>query len=693
MASSTFPAMIYDQQDQNNGDTLLCAGSHLSDVQKAINGAVTWAWEAQADDHWRGEVRTNANITAQQVFFYQSLGRNPIPDAEAYRKYLLEEQQDDGSWALAWQTPGDVSTSCEVYLALKILGVSPNSVEMTKARRWILEAGGVAAVRVFTRIFFAQFGLFPWNSIPQLPAELILLPPHAWINIYRMSYWARTTIVPLLIIAHHQHLCALPNGRSAQNDFLDELWLDPARKEVPCCPSLWKATQLGFYTFFFSLIDMILYFLNGLRNFPLRSLARKRCVEWILEHQEPTGDWGGISPPMHACVQALLLEGFTEKDREVRVAIEAIENFTWEDTSGKRMQSCVSPVWDTVLMTRALCDSGVANIDDNRLQRAAGWIRRQQIRNCKGDWFHYRNDLQPGGFAFQYHNNWYPDLDDTSAAVISLLRQDPGSVTSDTVIRAVEWMCGMQNHDNGWGAFEADNDHLWLNKIPFSDLDALCDPSTSDITAHVLEAFGIFTKELMSRSSQDYRYWGALEKVTAASNRAIQFLAVQQETFGAWWGRWGVNYVYGTSAVLSGLAYFCENDEMVQEMMSSGVRWLKHVQNPDGGWGEGVESYQDQRQAGRGVSTPAQTAWGIMGLLEVCKAEDDSIVMGINYLLRTQTVVSENGTRASWDVSRYTGTGFPNHLYLEYALYKHYFPLMALGRYAKALRGEISDKL
>ncbi|CAI6089592.1 unnamed protein product [Clonostachys chloroleuca] len=389
---------------------------------------------------------------------------------------------------------------------------------------------------------------------------------------------------------------------------------------------------------------------------------------------------------MHAGVQALLLEGFTEKDREIRVAIEAIEKFTWEDASGKRMQSSVSPVWDTVLMTRAMCESGVADKDDDRLQRAASWIERQQIRKCKGDWSHYRSHLQLAGFTFQYHNDWYPDLDDTSAAIISLLRQNPASVTSDTVIQEVEWMCGMQNLDNGWGAFEADNDRLWLNEIPFSDLDALCDPSTSDITGHVLEALGMFSKELLSRDTKDPKYWCVLGTVTAASNRAIQFLAVQQETFGAWWGRWGINYVYGTSAVLSALAYFCESDEMVQEMMSAGVRWLKHVQNPDGGWGEGIESYKDQKQAGRGVSTAAQTAWGIMGLLELCNVEDDSIVMGIRYLLRTQTLVSEDRTGASWDTSRYTATGFPKHLYLEYALYKHYFPLMAMGRYARAFQ-------
>ncbi|CAH0025635.1 unnamed protein product [Clonostachys rhizophaga] len=665
MDSPTSPTTIDNRHGQNNNDSSSSTGNHLSDIKRAITGAANWAWELLRDDHWRGEVRTNATITAQQVFFYQSLGRDPIPDADAYRQYLLGEQQDDGSWALAWQTPGDVSTSCEAYLALKILGVSTTSVEMTKARRWILDAGGVAAVRVFTRIFLAQFGLFPWDSLPQLPMELILLPPNAWINIYRMSYWARTTIVPLLIIAHHQHVYALPNGRSEQNDFLDELWLDPKRKAVPCCPSLWSGKRSGFYTCFFSVVDSLLYYLNGLRNFPLRSLARKRCVEWILEHQEPTGDWGGISPPMHAGVQALLLEGFTEKDREIRVAIEAIENFTWDDASGKRMQSTVSPVWDTVLMTRAMCESGVANKDDNRLQRAASWIERQQIRKCKGDWSHYRAHLQPAGFTFQYHNDWYPDLDDTSAAVISLLRQNPASVTSDTVIEAVEWMCGMQNRDNGWGAFEADNDHLWLNEIPFSDLDALCDPSTPDITGHVLEALGMFSKELLSRGTKDYKYWGLLEVVTVASSRAIQFLAVQQETFGAWWGRWGINYVYGTSAVLSGLSYFCESDEMVQDMMSAGVRWLKHVQNEDGGWGEGIESYKDQRQAGKGVSTAAQTAWAIMGLLE--------------------TLVSEDGTGASWDASRYTGTGFPKHLYMDYALYTHYFPLMAMGRYAGAL--------
>jgi squalene-hopene/tetraprenyl-beta-curcumene cyclase len=313
-------------------------------AQQACTDAREYAYAIQNDDHWYGELLSNATITAEQVFFYQSLGKTPIPDGEAYKTYLLNTQNADGSWSLAPHEPGDLSTTCEAYLALKILGKSLKSDEMNRAQQFILRAGGVARVRMFTRIYFAQFGLFPWNAVPELPAEFILIPDSGWISIYRLSSWARSTIIPLMIISHHRPVYALPNGRSESNDYLDELWIDPRRKCVPYSPSLVRPWESDLFSLLFSAIDNGLHLLGGLRRLPLRSYARERCVKWILERQEQQGDWAGIIPPMHSGIQALLLEGYKLNDPVVKRGIQAIERFTWQDTQGKRLQSCVSPV-------------------------------------------------------------------------------------------------------------------------------------------------------------------------------------------------------------------------------------------------------------------------------------------------------------------------------------------------------------
>lgn len=645
-----------------------------ADAQRCLDKAAEYAWSiAKPDGHWNGELLANVTITAENIFFHQSLG-GPIPDADAYRRYLLSEQQDDGSWSIAPFYPGDVSTSSEAYLALKMLGVSAEAPEMKRARDFIRSVGGVAKVRIFTRIFFAQFGLFPWAAVPQLPVEFILMPSSSPVSIYRLSSWARSTVVPLLIIRHHERTYALPNGKkSRDNDFLDELWVDPSNKIVPYSPAMTKSEGRHPVTLGFTMLDKLLYRLGGLKRQPWRGRARRRCVRWILKHQEHEGDWAGIIPPMHAGIQALLLEGYTLQDDVVRRGIEAVERFTWEDHRGKRLQSCISPVWDTVLMTRSLCDAGV-NSRDVRLQNASRWIRSKQLLGPQGDWRKYNRKLAPGGFSFEYNNTWYPDVDDTAAAVLALVSQNPGAISSSTVASAVVWICGMQNRDGGWGAFDINNDKLWLNRSPFSDMNALCDPSSADVTGRILEAFGLILK-IAQKSYVDDRL---IERIAAACKPAIDYLTRTQEPTGAWYGRWGSNYIYGTSNVLCGLQYF-KQSKLVESMMMTATHWLKEVQNPDGGWGEALESYRDKSLAGRGPSTPSQTAWGIMGVLALCGPGDKSVVAAVSHLVGTQT--DEQGLGASWPETRYTGTGFPNFFYIGYTLYRHYFPMMALGRY------------
>lgn len=650
------------------------------EATRCLSLATRYAFDLiNSDDHWCGEFRSNVTLTAEHVFFHQSLGLDLSVDGEAYRCYLFSQQNKDGSWSIAPDCPGCVSTTAEAYLALKILGVSDGVPEMCRAQRFVIEAGGLAKVRIFTRIFFAQFGLFPWDAVPQLPAEFILIPTQSPINIYRFSSWARSTIVPLLIIRHHQPIYALPNGVSAENDFLDKLWLDAGDKMVTYGPALSTTGTNDLVGFMFGAIDLGLYCLGGLRFSPLRGYARRQCVKWILERQEKTGDWAGITPPMHASVQALLLEGFGPEDPRVRRGIEAIERFAWQDRNGKRIQACLSPVWDTVLMTRALCDAGT-DPNDGRLRRAVKWTKARQILGPEGDWRIYSPKLAPGGFAFEYHNTWYPDVDDTAAAILAFIKQSPQAVGSTSVARAAEWICGMQNSDGGWAAFDLINNKLFLNKIPFSDMNSLCDPSTPDITGRVLEAFGL----IIHTAREEHVAPDLIDRVATASRGGIAYLAKTQELTGAWYGRWGVNYIYGTSNVLCGLAYFSKKDRLVQKLISPALHWLVQIQNPDGGWGEGLDSYQDEARAGCGPSTPSQTAWAIMALLAHISPTDQIVRSGIAHLVHSQTDIDGEGS--SWPEKLYTATGFPGHFYIGYTLYRHYFPMMALGRYVEAMR-------
>jgi squalene-hopene/tetraprenyl-beta-curcumene cyclase len=660
----------------------LVSGGLQTEARRAAQLAVEYAWDiCKTDHHWNGELKSNPAITAQQIFFYQSLG-TPIPDADAYRQYLQSQQQADGSWTIAPEYPGDISISAEVYLALKILGVDSDDPVMRSGKKFIKEHGGIAKVRMFTRIFFAQFGLVPWSSVPQLPAEFIFLPS-AWpVNIYRMSSWARSTLVPLFIIRHHENVYALPNGIDTENLFLDELWLSPEDKRMSYGPSLFKPWESDSFSLLFSAIDAGLTALGKIKPlWMFRSLARKKCVRWILDHQEAEGDWAGIIPPMHYGVQALLLEGYTLQDKCVHRALEAIERFTWHDEEGKRLQSCISPVWDTVLMARGLCDADI-DMDDKRIRGTIRWIKSRQILGSQGDWRVFRPAVEAGGFSFEYHNDWYPDVDDTAAAILALIIHDSVGIGSSTVARAATWVCGMQNQDGGWAAFDVENDKLWLNKIPFSDMDALCDPSTADVTGRVLEAFGIIIKLAESEFIEPQ----VLGMISTASSKAIVYLIDEQERSGAWFGRWGSNYIYGTSNVICGLVHFKEKHEQIRPMLLVATCWLKKMQNTDGGWGENLQSYKDPLYAGKGHSTPSQTAWALMGLLATCSPRDQAISNGIAHLVYTQTDIK--GTGASWKEHTFTGTGFPNHFYIGYSLYRHYFPLMALGRYVRAVDRE-----
>jgi squalene-hopene/tetraprenyl-beta-curcumene cyclase len=651
-------------------------GSSLTtQVEHALKLSIEYAHGlVHPDGHWYGELHANVTITAEYIFLRQAFGLDLEVDKTAYSRHLLSQQNSDGSWGLAPEYPGDVSTTTEAYLALKILGISQHIPVMRRARAFVLQAGGIAAVRVFTRIHLATFGLFPWDAIPQLPVELILLPSICPINIYKFASWARGTIAPLLIICHHQPVYPLPNGIFARNDYLDELWLDCTNKSVPYGISLWEMiSQREITSLAFSVLDKVLYQLNGLRSIPfVRSYARRQCIKWILERQEKSGDWAGIYPPMHGAMYAFTLEGYKLDDKPVHLGLKALERFVWEDENGRRVQACVSPVWDTALMTIGLCDS--MSLDKKTIEKALTWIRNRQLLQPHGDWRIYRPQLAPGGFSFEYENSWYPDVDDTAAIILAQVKHDPESIASNSVIAAATWILGMQNPDGGWAAFDVENDKLFLNKIPFSDMDSLCDTSCADITGRIIEAFGLMMRQ--SRKSHTSHILPALQ---AACTRGVHYLASTQEVDGSWYGRWGCNYIYGTSHALCGLAYYLD-DSRVRFMVKPALQWLKSRQNTDGGWGESLLSYQsaDQHQQG---STPSQTAWALMGLLAHLPVTDDAVEQGVRFLVSSQ--VPEKDMGSSWPQTVYTGTGFPNHFYLGYDYYRHYFPMMALGRYLR----------
>ena len=651
--------------------TLPCPGGLglAHDATAAAAAARDFLFRIRRADHWCAELESNTTITAEYVMLRQALGLDLSERKEPIARYLFSRQKPDGSWGIAHGLPGDVSTTVETYLALRLLGLPVADDRMLRAERFIRAAGGIAKVRVFTRINLALFGLFPWEAVPSVPPEILLVPPSSPINVYRLSSWARGTMVPLFLIFHHRPVFALPDGRSYDSPWLDHLWLDPSRKEIPYRPSVlstlladgpgWKA--------FFNAGDALLRGYERARGVgPLASLrlhALRECERWVLEHQEESGDWAGIFPPMLNGVLALHLAGHPLDSGPVRRGLEAIERFAIHDDEGFRIEACQSPVWDSALSLIGLADAGHEG-DDPRLSSVRGWIARKQILDDHGDWKVYNRRGRPGGFSFEHVNTWYPDVDDTAAVVLAFLKGDPSTGRGALVRRAVDWMLSMQNRDGGWAAFDVENDRVFLNQIPFSDMDSLCDPSSPDVTGRVLEALGALSEP----------------RHRAACRRGLAYLRRSQEKEGSWFGRWGVNYVYGTSNVLCGLARqrVPASDAMVQR----GLRWLASVQNEDGGFGEGLESYTDRSAMGRGPSTASQTAWGVMGLLAYRPASDGAVARGVRWLVDRQ--LASGPSAGSWAEEAFTGTGFPRHFYLRYHLYRHYFPLMALGRFCAA---------
>ena len=627
----------------------------LDRVTAAIGKVHSYYLTQQHEDgYWWYELESNVTMTSEYLMLLHFLGLN---DEERDRKiahHILKHQRADGTWSLYGGGKGDLSTSIEAYFALRIAGFSPDDEPLKKARAFILNEGGVEASRVFTKIFLALFGEFDWKAVPSIPVQMNLFPPWFPFNIYNFSSWARATIVPLSVIAEYKPVRQL-------NDFagIRELYKEPHKKppltpkKLP--PFSWKRC--------FLIQDRILKTAEALHIRPMREKALKRAEQWVLEHQEPCGDWGGIQPPMINSIIALTTMGYDASSEPIQNGLEAIERFCIENEHELSLQACISPVWDTALTGLALLYSGKERTHPS-LIRASRWLASKQIFT-KGDWSVKRPSLNPGGWAFEFENSWYPDVDDTAVVLLLLNRYaDRDFIQEENMERGLQWVLGMQGKDGGWGAFDVDNDMKLLNQLPFGDLEAMIDPSTPDLTGRVLELLGLLGYEYMNDTVQ----------------RAIAFLKRTQEKDGSWWGRWGVNYLYGTWSVLMGLCAIKE--DMSSPYVRKAVMCLKNNQNADGGWGEGCESYEDPKFRCRGKSTPSQTAWAILALIAACEDTCEEVKRGIVYLLERQ---KPEGT---WDESEFTGTGFPRHFYLRYHNYRNCFPLMALGQFCARLQNK-----
>ena len=663
-------------------NTTLVSTETLVALERAISRAHEYFLRVQyPDGYWWGELESNPTMEAEYLLLTHFMD---VADPERWRKianYLINKQREDGTWGQYYSAPGDLSTSTECYFALKLAGISPQEPFMRKAREFILSKGGVPRARIFTKIWLALFGQWDWAGTPIMPPETMYFPNWFPFNIYEFGSWARATIVPMLVLVSKRPTCSIPESAR-----IDELYPAP-RDQIDYSlpkPKKW----LGWRGFFYS-ADRILRLLERMPWKPGREQAIRMAERWIVEHQEADGSWGGIQPPWAYSLMALKCLGYPLDHPVIAKGLQGFEGFAIEEEDTWRVQACISPLWDSGLAMIGLLDSGMPP-DHPALVKAAQWLIKEQIL-VGGDWQEKNKKGPPGGWAFEFHNDIYPDTDDSSEIIMGLNRVELPNEEEKrkSIERGVQWLLSMQSKNGGWGSFDKDNTTTFITKIPFADFGETIDPPSVDVTAHIVEMLGQL----------------GYNKDFTPIKRALKYILDDQEPDGCWFGRWGVNYIYGTGAVLPALEAIGE--DMEQPRVRRAVQWLIEHQNPDGGWGESCASYVDPAYRGRGPSTASQTAWVLMALLAAGESVHPAVERGVAYLVSTQ---QEEG---SWDEPYFTGTGFPGYgvgqrlnrylttddagfqglelpagFMINYHMYRNYWPLMALGRYKRFLEAK-----
>ncbi|HXZ99796.1 MAG TPA: squalene--hopene cyclase [Candidatus Binatia bacterium] len=601
----------------------------------ALRAAVDWLLQRQdAAGWWTAEMETNVTMTAEHLLLLRFLGVDHSAIADGARRHILEKQRQDGSWALYFDGPGDLSTTVEAYTALRLLGLDRSAPPLTRARHFILDQGGLAETRVFTKVWLALFGEYPWDGVPSMPPELIRLPASVPLNIYDFACWARGTLAPLLIVLSRRPVRSLG--------------LNVAELIAPGSEArLHRVPGSGVFWW----LDKLQKLYERLPVQPGRDRSRRAIADWVVTHQEADGSWGGIQPPWVYSLIALNLQGMGTDHAVMRLGLRGLgQRFAVEDAHGWRLQACMSPVWDTAWAVLALRAAGLPRAHP-AIRSAVAWLLGEQIR-AGGDW-QVKVPLQEcGGWAFEFDNDFYPDVDDTAIVVLALLEGGEGPEVRRAGEMAARWAVAMRSRNGAWGSFDKDNTRRLVYRIPFADFGAMLDPPSEDVTAHVIEMLAALGRRVS-------------DPVVLAG---LRYLAREQRGSGSWYGRWGVNHVYGTWCVVSALAALgCGGPHLPRAL-----DWLTGVQNRDGGWGETCHSYEDESFAGVGVSSASQTAWAVMALQRGGRGRSAASRRGLDFLRRRQV----NGT---WSEPEYTGTGFPRDFYLNYGMYRHLFPTMALA--------------
>ena len=643
----------------------------LADVASAISRSAEYVLSCQhPDGYWCGELEADSMLEADYIFLHALLeSGDPGRVQRAYTE-MMRYQNDDGSWSLYPGGPGNISLSVKCYFSAKLMGATADDPRLVKCREWVLEHGGVVECNTFTKMYLCALGQYDYDAVPAIPPEIVLFPKWFYFNIYEISSWSRSILVPLAIIYAKKPFKKIPKEQG-----IDELFVG-GRENAILRVRMDRKKWISWRNFFL-VLDRIMHAAEAVHIRPLRKLALKRAEKWMLERLEMTDGLGAIYPAMMNAILALRCLGYSEDDPQVIRARDEFEKLGIEEPPSDdmpqptfRMQPCLSPVWDTGQAIYALGEAGVPE-DDPRMLKAADWLLSKEVRH-KGDWAVKVPNTEPGGWYFEFNNEFYPDTDDTAQVLLGLSKvENPRERYQHQVCqRAIEWEFAMQCRNGGWGSFDKDNTKMIFQYIPFADHNAMLDPPTVDITGRMLEMLAT------------YGYTQTDKRV----QKAIKFILKEQEPDGSWFGRWGVNYIYGTFLVLRGLDAigFDHNEPQVQQA----AEWIRMIQNPDGGWGETCGSYDDPDTRGVGPSTPSQTAWALLGLLAAGDDRSDSVAKGVRWLLERQR---EDG---GWDESMgegarresiITGTGFPKVFYLAYTMYRHYFPLMALTAYQRAM--------